>query len=184
MKYRSCRNSWEQNVAEKLIGVVVFAFAVPANVPTNNRLKSIAEKCAKHAASTNMELCPIFTQPDIAIGTEFDVQYIEEEPNAPSPTLRIAQEAVVWAKVRGIRYFWIIAAKPHLWRCVRDLKMAIAEAKADITLLVPEEIKQSKYMSWFESQSTQYRTQSFSHWWPRELLLYLAPYDIYKHIAN
>lgn len=171
-------------MAKKFIGVVAFAFAVPADVPTNNRLKTLAERCAKHGASSNIELCPIFTQPDIAIGFDFDVQFIEEEPNTPSPTLRIAREAVAWAQRRGLRYFWIVAAKPHLWRCVRDLKMAIAEAKADITLLVPEEIKESKYMSWFEPQSTQYRTQSFGHWWPRELLLYIVPYDIYKHIAN
>lgn len=162
-------------------GVVAFAFAVPADVPTNNRLKAIAQRLARYEIGDNH---PIYTQPDIAIDEGYDVAYIAEKPNTPSPTLRIAREAVKWAKTRGIRHLWVIGAKPHMWRCVRDLRMAIKEAGMDIDLLTPDEIEISEYMSWFEPKSTQPRTQSFKNWWLRDLVLFFMPFFIYKRVAS
>lgn len=188
------------------IGIVAFAFGVPHSTLANQRIAETAryevwrqEREARYQGflqESSLEIhCQIFTQRDVQFNVRIertsievlsagDITYIEEEPDGPPPTLRIARGAVEWAKQRRIGRLWVVAAKPHLWRCVRDLEYAICEADAHIKVSVGEEIKQSLGKWWFDPGSTQKRVHSFWRWWPREIILRLMPMAIYKRVAG
>jgi len=156
------------------IGVIGFAFGVDCNIISNVYV-------GKTATDKGV---PIFTQKDLFIENPTStVDYIEEKEDPP-PTLRIAREAVKWAMKLGIKELWVAAARPHLWRCVRDLKYAIKEAGVQIQVRVCDEIGMYPKKEWFCSNSTQKRTRSPKDWWPREIILRLMPMFIYKRIAG
>ena len=77
-----------------------------------------------------------------------------------------------------------MAAKPHLWRALRDIQQAVREAGARIEVRACKEIEQYPEDSWFCPDSTQDRVRSREAWDKRENILKLMPFFIYKRIAN
>jgi hypothetical protein len=162
----------------KKIGIVAFAFGVPKTIVSNQRIAQIASQKA-------LELnAPVYTQLDVAVGLGIEVTYTEETPGNPPPTLRIARGAVKWAMQYKIAELMIVAAKPQLWRALRDVKQAVREAKAQIEVRACEEIEQYPEYFWFCPDSTQDRVQSREAWDKRERILKLMPFFVYKRIAK
>ena len=164
-------------------GIVAFAFGVPANIRSNNLIAQIA---ANKALSLK---APVFTHLDIQFSKSdygvIDVERIkEEEPDYPPSTLQIARAAVDWARQRGIRELWIVAAVPHVWRCERDLKYAVSGVNASIKIQVCGEIKRHKDDLWFDPKSFQPRTRSSSKWWRREIILRILPMFLYERLTD
>lgn len=159
-------------------GILPFAFGVPETILSNRRIAHIASQKAHELEA------PVYTQLDIHIDDDIEVEFTEEQPGNPPPTLRFTRGAVEWARRKNLTDLWIVAAKPHLWRCVRDLTRAIREAKAQIKIHVCEEIKQYPEDEWFCADSTQERTQSRKNWEGRERVIKLMPFFVYKLIAS
>lgn len=159
-------------------GILPFAFGVPETILSNRRIASIASQKARELGA------PVYTQLDIHIDDGVEVEFTEEQPGNPPPTLRFARGAVEWAMRKNLTDLWIVAAKPHLWRCVRDLTHAIREAKAQIKIHVCEEIECYPEDEWFCADSTQERTQSRKNWKGRERVIKFMPFFVYKLIAS
>jgi len=162
----------------KEIGIVAFAFGVPDTILSNRRIAKIASEKAQELKA------PVYTQLDIRIESEIEVEYTNEKPGNPPPTLRIARGAVRWAKRLGFKELWVSAAKPQLWRCLRDLEQAVREVDMQIKVRAFKEIKQYSEEEWFCSDSTQERTRSREVWDKRERILKLMPFFLYKYIAK
>ncbi len=161
-------------------GIVAFAFGVPATIRSNRRIGEMTSKTALKFAA------PVYTQRDIQVELGVSFAWTEEEPGNPPPTLRMARGAVQWAKHPNNRFveLWVVAAKPHLWRCMRDMKAAVQEAGGGIVVRACEEIEQVPEDEWFCSDSTQERTQSRQAWEKREWIVRFMPFFIYKHVAS
>jgi hypothetical protein len=157
------------------LGIVAFAFGVPYTIESNKIIATIAqENSLEHKA-------PIYTQSDIVINETLNINYIEgDQP----PTLRIAREAIKWAKKNDLDGLLIIAAAPHINRAMRDMKMAIKEAKQKIILIKCLDVYNYPKAIWFCSNSSQTRTKSKMEWYKREIILKILPFFIYKRIAN
>jgi len=159
------------------IGIVAFAFGVPDSILSNKRIAQIALQKA-------LELeAPVYTQFDVYIESDIDIEFTEEELGNPLPTLRMARGTVQWAKQQGFRKLWVVAAKPHLRRCLRDLRYAVREAGAQIDVLICKEIEQYPEDEWFCLDSTQERTRSRKAWNKRERILRFMPMFLYKRVA-
>ena len=87
-------------------------------------------------------------------------------------------------KKKRLKELWIAAAKPHLWRCERDLKYAISEAGLQIDVQICEDIDKYPEDEWYCSKSEQIRTRSPEDWWKRERKLKKMPMFVYKCIAK
>lgn len=164
-------------------GIVPFAFGVPANIRPNVLIANIAARRARELDA------PIYTQIDVSINTicqpVVEVEYFPQtKPKNPPPTLRIARGAVRWAKRRGISEFWVVAAKPHLWRCLRDLRYAVREAGLRIPVLLCREVHDYPEEGWFCKDSIQFRTQAKEAWEKRERILRRIPMWLYKLVAG
>jgi len=163
-------------------GVVAFAFGVPETIRSNQRIAQIASQKAREFKA------PVYTQIDVRIDvrvdTDIKVEYAEEKTGNPPPTLRIARGATQWAKWRRITYLWVVAAKPHLWRCMRDLKKAVIEEGLDIFVVACKEIDQYPEDEWFCQNSTQARVRSRKDWERREKILKVMPFFLYKLVAS
>jgi hypothetical protein len=161
--------------------IVAFAFGIPETTLANALIASIASTCARtEHASIYTQSTEYLSFPDPAI----NVERITEEPGKPAPTLRIARAAVAWAKENRIRFIWIACARPHLWRCRRDLTQAIKEAGVHIQLRVCPLVLRSKSIVWFSPKSTQARTQNAFNWFSREVIVWLMPFWLYNKIAS
>jgi len=162
-------------------GILAFAFGAPETILSNQRIASIASKKASELGVS------VYSQLDIGRiinNTDIEVEITKEKPGKPPSTLRLVQGAVEWARRKAITDIWIVAAKPHLWRCIRDLTYTIQEAKLEIKIHICEEIEQYPENEWFCSDSTQKRTQSRKNWERREWIIKLIPFFIYKLIAS
>lgn len=160
-------------------GVIAFAFGAPANIRSNVRLAEIATKkaCELDAA--------IFTQRDVWIILGAEVEHADEQIGGnPPSTLRIARKAVRWAVKMEISELWVVAANPHLWRCLRDLRYAVCEAGLKIPVWPCKEIYSYPDGKWFCPDSTQERTQTKKAWEKREWILRHMPMFFYKFIAS
>lgn len=162
----------------KKIGIVAFAFGTPESIFSNRLIAKIAFQKAFELKA------PIYTQLDVSVGEGADVKFIEEPFNNPVTTLRIARGTVLWAIINGITELWVVAAKPHLWRCVRDLKGVAEEVSAQIEVLVCKETEEYDEYVWFCSNSDEIWTQSKKNWQRREWIINLIPFFIYKLIAS
>lgn len=162
----------------KATGVVAFAFGMPNTIQPNRRIAEIASKKAKELNGS------VYTQLDIRVEEDILVEYIEEEPGNPPPTLRIARGAVQWAKRHGFTQLWVVAAKPHLWRALRDVQQVVREVGVRIEVYVCKEVEQYPEDSWFCPDSTQDRVRSRKAWDKRENIVKLMPFFVYKRIAS
>ncbi|HZZ99500.1 MAG TPA: hypothetical protein VFK07_02195 [Candidatus Paceibacterota bacterium] len=160
-------------------GVVVFAFGVPATLRSNRTLAAIAEREAKSFRA------PVFTQLDIQLEDKsVPVTYCQEIPGEPPPTLRIAREAIRWAIDNKISVLHVAAARPHIWRAVRDLVYARRKAGADILIVFCKGVLDRPSGGWFMPESTHPRVRSAWKWYSRDLILRLMPMFIYKKVAG
>lgn len=159
-------------------GIVAFAFGVPATIASNKLIASIASKLAREINA------PIYTQADVCVETGIRVKYTTEMQGDPPPTLRIARGAVDWAKANGFETLYVIAAEPHIQRCIRDLRYAVAETRTNIMVLTNLKRHDFKTGSWFCLDSTQPRTRSLKAWRSRERILEKLPMWLYKLIAS
>lgn len=146
-------------------GILSFAFGAPETILSNRRIANITSQKARKLG------VPVYTQLDICIDDGIEVEFIEEQSGNPPPTLRLARCAVQWAKYKNLTEIWIVAAKPHLWRCVRDLTYAFQEINLQINICVCEEIEQYPENEWFCVNSAQKRTQSSDNWKSRGLIM-------------
>ncbi len=160
------------------MGIVAQAFGVPCTINSNKIIAKLASQKARDFLAT------VYTQADVLVELGIDVEYIFEESGNPPPTLRIARSAVQWAKRNKLEKIFIVAAKPHLWRCIRDFNYAVQESKAQIEICACKEIEQYLEDEWFCLDSRQIRTCTKWDWWSRELILRLIPFCIYKRIAS
>ncbi|MCX6740987.1 MAG: hypothetical protein NTY61_01145, partial [Candidatus Parcubacteria bacterium] len=159
-------------------GTVTFAFGAPASIYSNVLLSQITERLATNIGA------PVFTQLDIQLRPDVDVQRVEEVTGHPPPTLRIARQAIRWARERDIKRLYVVAARPHLWRALRDARQAVCETGENIEIRAYGEPGEYSENSWFCPESTQSRTQSRKSWNERERLLKILPFWIYKRIAS
>jgi hypothetical protein len=159
-------------------GVVAFAFGVPTTIRSNQLIAVIACQKAEEIQG------PLFTQRDVPIPTNFDVEYVAENPASPPPTLRIARGAAKWAIRRQLKELWISAAEPHVWRCFRDLERALLEQHANIRVCVCTDIRQYPESDWYCTDSEQVRTRTKKSWVGREGFLQILPFFIYRLIAH
>jgi hypothetical protein len=162
----------------KKTGIVAFAFGVPDTILSNRRIAEIASKKARELNGR------VYTQLDIRVEDDISVEYTDEKPGNPPPTLRIARGAVQWAKRHGLTELWVVAAKPHLWRALRDVQRAVREDGARIEVRVCKEVEQYPEDSWFCPDSTQDRVRSRKAWDKRERILKLMPFFLYKCVAS
>jgi len=162
----------------KTTGVIAFAFGVPETILSNRRIAEIASKKAREINGQ------VYAQLDIRVEEGIPVEYTKEEPGNPPPTLRIARGAVQWAKRHGLTELWVVAAKPHLWRALRDVQRAVREDGARIEVRVCKEVEQYPEDSWFCPYSTQDRVRSREAWDKRERILKLMPFWLYKLVAS
>ncbi|MFH0712583.1 MAG: hypothetical protein V2A55_01900 [Candidatus Jorgensenbacteria bacterium] len=168
---------------KKNAGIVAFAFGAPADIPSNRCLARIAEKASRTFDA------PIFTQRDIRfLPGAVDAEYVEEDLDHPPPTLRIARSAVDWVIRRKIGDLFVVAATPHLDRCLRDTKVAVAErgsAGEGITVFpVDPDAFGEGDGPWFCPESAQPRTRSSKAWWRREGVVRRMPPHIYRLVAS
>ncbi len=160
------------------VGIVAFAFGVPETIRSNQRIAQIASQKARELGA------PVYTQLDIRVESGIEVNYTDEKPGNPPPTLRIAQGAIQWAEQRRLNELWVAAAEPHLWRCVRDLTQSVREAGVPIAICVCQKIYRFPENEWFCPDSTQLRTRSRKDWQGRERILKLMPFFVYKLVAS
>lgn len=158
--------------------IVAFAFGSPDTIRSNQR---IAQLASQKAREFNIS---VYTQLDIRVEPDIEVRYIEEDPGNPPSTWRIAQGVVQWAKQQGFKEILIVAAKPHLWRALRDVEQAVRESGEEIRIDVCEDIEKYPEDSWFCPDSTQNRVQSRKKWDKREKILKLMPFFVYKNVAK
>jgi hypothetical protein len=160
-------------------GVVAFAFGVPWTIIPNLRIAEIASQLSRELDA------PIYTQLDVRPDRGLVVEYAEEAPGSPPPTLRIARGAINWAKQNWLTDLWVVAAKPHLWRALRDVREANKEAHMSLGILCPHsQIDQYLEYSWYAPASTQEHTRSREQWDKRDKVLKKTPFFIYKRIAS
>ena len=160
-------------------GIVAFTFGIPSTLPSNRRIAQIASTKARE-----LNNAPVYTQLLIQVEPGIPVNYTEEKLGNFPPTLRIARGAVQWAKQRKLTQLWIVAAKPHLWRALRDVRQTIRENKVQIEIHACQEIEQCPEDSWFCPDSTQERIRSRRDWNKRERILRLMPFFVYKLVAS
>ena len=157
-------------------GIVVFAWSLKRG-GANKRLAEYARRL-----SLITDKSPIFTQREyIELPEKFDVSYVTESWQNPAPTLRIAREAILWAKQRRLQQLWVIAARPHIRRCVRDLRFAARDADFKITIRVKNTY--GTYGSWFSADAGQSHTTSRVVWHLRETAIMIFPW-LYRRKAK
>ncbi len=124
----------------------------------------------------------IITQHEIRI---VGADYVDAPgPQGPIPTLRLSRAAVQWAHWHGLDELIIVAAKPHVWRCVRDLKYAAQEVNFKIDIRPSRLIDKVPRDHWFRGDSRQWYTQNQIAWHMRDSILRVMPMFFYTRIAS
>ncbi|MFH0912636.1 MAG: hypothetical protein V1807_03215 [Patescibacteria group bacterium] len=160
-------------------GIVVFAFGSPSSIEPNQLLMHIST-----VSTILYGADQVFTQKELPFGPErHNIEYISEKENA-EPTLRIARWAVKRAIAKKMRQLIIIAATPHVGRCIRDVRWAIKEQKAEIEAEICSDMRLYPINKWFCAESSQPRSRSSWAWWPRELILRCMPMWLYTKVAG
>ena len=127
----------------------------------------------------------IFTQDDVPIETDLTltVKRIKQKPGKKPPsTVRIVIEGLAYAKENGFNSIVIVAAKPHLRRCKRDVEQVIKDEGLNMTYSVPQEIELSKNNEWFCKGQTYHR--SWTIFRIREQILLHTPFWLYRLVTS
>ena len=160
-------------------GIVAFAFGMPAGISSNAAISRIASGMAlEHGA-------PVLTQRGlVSVAPGIDVSYVDERPDLPASTLEIAFQAIGWAQERGIEQMVVVCAKPHLWRCLRDLQYAIRKSGRTMALTVAPEVHTTPDEVWFCPKSTQGFHRSRARWNVMDFFMRRVPMPVYVKIYS
>lgn len=160
--------------------IVAFAFGTGRNIPPNQELRRIASVRAKELNAS------VYTQQDIEPVQGIEFIYTQEVSGKVPSTLDIARNAVSWAKAQDVTDLYIVCAKPHMIRCLRDLKYAASHSGADkkISVHICPEIYDYPENFWYCKDSGQIRTQTKTAFVPRETILTLMPMWLYIRVAR
>ncbi len=161
--------------------IIAFTFGAPFDIPPNMRLAGVA------SAESRLLGADIFTQKDLqdinGMRLGGSLNFIEEGKDPP-PTLRIARWAIQ-EMPKTVKCVSVVAAKPHIWRAIRDTKRALCEVgRSNVAIIVPCAISESKWSWWFCKESTQKGTQTPWNWLKREFILRIMPFWVYKKLAS
>ncbi|OGG58642.1 hypothetical protein A2765_02875 [Candidatus Kaiserbacteria bacterium RIFCSPHIGHO2_01_FULL_56_24] len=157
-------------------GIVAFAFGFPDTVVANLAIARLAYEEASRLSA------PIYTQHEVHV---HGAEYVDAPgPQGPIPTLRLCRAAVQWAHLRGLDEIVIGAAKPHLWRCIRDLEYAVQEVNFPIAVRASGYINKVAPEDWFRGDSQQWYTNNRLAWYLRDTILRIMPMFIYARIAS
>lgn len=157
-------------------GIVAFSFGFPDTIAANLEIALMADREAK------ARFAPILTQREVRM---HDAEYVDADgPQGPTPTLRMCRKAVQWAHSRGLDELVIVAAQPHLWRCIRDMKYAVREVNFDIAVSDSDLIYGVAPENWFRGDSEQWCTNNRIAWYLRDTILRIMPMCIYARIAS
>jgi hypothetical protein len=159
-------------------GTAAFAFGAPKHLLSNQRIGLMVGQMANEYGA------PAHIQRDIPVDYGVDVTYTEEIAGNPPPTLRIARSAVSWALRRDRSEIWIACAKPHLWRCKRDLLYAIEEARVMLNVRVCPEVELWPEEEWYCPESILTCARSRKAWRQRERILEWTPMPLYDFITS
>lgn len=162
-------------------GIIVFAFGKPSWTKANLCLAAEALNVAYAKGIVN-----VFCQKDIDIPVDENiitiVRVVREVDNYDTPTtLAIAQSAFLWAQANALEKVIIVAARPHKWRCLRD-----------VTRVFGDQIEVENYNKtdsltnsvWFNKNSRQLYTRRPVYWWARELFIRTLPYTLYSDFCR
>ncbi len=167
-------------------GIVAFAFGMPFSIPANEAIHDVA------CGAAHIMNAPVFTQLDCGIMNPHvpnGVWILPQIPdtNPPPPTLRIARFAAAKAKELGLTELHVVAAPPHIWRCMRDMRMAMKETCLDATLSACGQdifLEEHSPSYWFYAKGEQYCTR-YRWWWTiRDAILFFTPLWLYKRIVR
>lgn len=161
----------------KNVGIVAFAFGMPAGIPSNLAISRITSLMA------SWHRLPVFTQKGlIRLGSGLDATYVAEKPSNPAPTLEIAFQCVDWAIQRKISTLWVVGAEPHLWRCTRDLRYAARKAGAKIAITVAPEVYEVPESILFCANSSQSFHRTRAQWKRNDWIMRNMPMFLYVHV--
>ena len=104
---------------------MVFSFGSARTALSNVTLGTLAIEQASQGTSH------MYAHPNVPVRHIVEPINITEPPGWNMSTLNMARMAIRWAKRNKFDQLVVVAAKPHLWRCVRDLRVAAREARAD-----------------------------------------------------
>jgi len=149
-------------------GVAVFPFG---SLPQNRSNIILGRIASKWAETNNAE---VITQQKIIIRKGVETTYIDY-PN-PS-TIRISYEVVDWIKARNIENLCIVAANPHIARCMRDLQYLFIKTRYYPKIICPEELGDYPEYIWFQNKTSEKK------WKIRESILLNFPIEIYEFIT-
>lgn len=138
-------------------GIVAFAFGAPRNIRPNRTIAKIASQRSRKFGAL------IYAQS----GLNFDLELgVEHTRSKFMTTLQLARMAIFWAIESGVDELVAVAAQPHIWRCVRDLKYVVREEEiyASIKILSCEEVCVFPTAHWFDTRSTTRHTRSLPIW--------------------
>lgn len=158
-------------------GIVAFAFGKPETILSNRIIGRIATQEARQRKTM------VFTQSDVIVDADIIVEYAEQQAGLPPSTLQMARNAIAWAKKYEFTRLCVVAATPHLKRCIRDLKKSARENNYSIMVFSSD--KMAGYIDdlWYCPNSAQKRTQSSITWVLREKLIFALPFWLYKKIT-
>jgi len=175
-------------VAPLVSGVVAFAFGTPSTIPPNMFIAEIARDASRHLGQPDHRLLPVFTQANVRIESigqlDIPVEYLSESSRHTPTTLQVARGAVRWAIRQGVNRIIVVAAKPHLRRCMRDLTATIREVGADIEVTYSRAVNKVPLEYWFCADSRQTRTRSWGKWWSREAAMKFMPFFLYRLLSS
>lgn len=161
---------------------VAYGFGVSETLDSNlYSNKWIGDKASRVARSRGGK---VYTQIDVPIDPDVVVEFIEQEPGSPPPTLRIAIWAVRRAVEDGATELRVVAWPPHLKRALRDTRMVNFETGSPLKVTYQREINNIPEERWYMPDSIQERVRNHKSWRKRERILMMMPWWLYKIIAK
>ena len=164
----------------KKVGVFAFAFGVDCVIMSN---VAIAKRAA-HAAEYFDAM--VFTQLDVHL-MGVSVEYFKPVvPGVYLSTLDLSRWMAKRAKEERLTEIRIVAAQPHVWRCLRDVRAALRAERLNILVSVYEFSDDSYQHSdiWFCPESEQWYTRTPLAWWCREIILRCLPFGLYSWVTS
>jgi len=151
----------------KKIGIVAFAFGPPDSIEPNQTLSIITTKKARELNAR------VYAQKDIKITAKgVKVDYVKQNNKKALSTLQVAEKTVEWIKKNNITNLYVMAAKPHLWRCKRDIGEILEREKINITIHTCFELIFKE--NWF------YDIRDEKEWIKREKIIKKMPFWLYS----
>jgi len=153
----------------KGVGIIAFPFGEIGEKVIGRITEEIAKKLD----------IPVFAHEHVHLDLDIKkVTRFYEDLDNPSTTLRMVRAALRWAKENEITSLWLVAGRPHIYRCKRDLELEARDVGLGIKIFMCEEIEKYRTRMWFQSVF-------FEAWWLiREQILLKLPWSLYKKVAK